>query len=98
MCATFRANENDDTLVAMIAPSVANADETLVDGSASLPWSGCIGLGVCWLRQLNNQQRYTDGVRLEFSEPGEPSVIRPCIFIGLLDVPKFVLDRLKLRL
>ena len=69
---TFRANKDDDTLVATVGPLVATVDETLVDVSASLPWSACIGLGARWLWQLTNQQGYPDGVRFEFGEPDNP--------------------------
>ena len=70
--ATFRANKDDDTLVTTIGPLVATLDETLVDVSASPPWSACVGLGARWLWELTNQQGYTDGVRFEFGESGKP--------------------------
>lgn len=70
--ATFRANKDDDTLVATIGPLVATLDESLVDVSASSPWSACLGLKARWLWELTNQQGYTDGVRFEFGEPDKP--------------------------
>ena len=70
--ATFRANKRDDTLVATIGPLVATLDETLVDVSASPPWSACLGLEARRLWELTNQQGYTDGVRFEFGERAKP--------------------------
>jgi hypothetical protein len=52
---------------------VTERDETLIDVGSSAPWSACMGLRVCWAWQLTNQQGYSDGVRLEFSEPGAES-------------------------
>jgi hypothetical protein len=71
--AVFRANPDDDTLFASIGSLIADADETLIDISDSSPWSTCLGVGACWLWHLTKQQGYADGVRLEFSNPGEPS-------------------------
>lgn len=70
-CATFRADADDDTLSANLEPLLPNPDETLIDVGNSAPWSDCSGLGVSWAWQLTNQQGYSDGVRLEFSEPGQ---------------------------
>lgn len=47
--------------------------ETLIESGNSAPWSACMGFGICWAWRLTNQQGYSDGVRLEFSEPGEVS-------------------------
>jgi len=71
--AVFRANPDDDTLIASIGSLTADADETLVDISDSSPWATCLGAGACWLWQLTNQQGYADGVRLEFGNPDEQS-------------------------
>jgi Family of unknown function (DUF6334) len=68
--AVFRANPDDDTLIASIGSLIADADETLVDISDSSLWATCLGAGACWLWQLTNQQGYAD-VRLEFGNPGE---------------------------
>jgi hypothetical protein len=69
----FRANSDDDTLIASIGSLTPDADETLVDISDSSPWVTCLGAGACWLWQLTNQQGYADGVRLEFGNPDEQS-------------------------
>jgi len=70
---TFRAVADDDTLAASLGPLDPESGETLIEVGRAAPWSGCVGAGVCWAWQLTNQQGYTDGVRLEFSEPGGPS-------------------------
>ena len=66
----FRAVADDDTLVASFGPLVPEPKEQLIEAATSAPWPTCIGLGVCWAWRLTNQQGYSDGVRLEFSEPG----------------------------
>src|SRR5947199_6340246 len=71
--AVFRAVADDDTLAASIGTLEPESDERLIEAGNSEPWSECIGLGVCWAWRLTNQQGYSDGVRLEFSEPGEVS-------------------------
>ena len=71
--AVFRANPDDDTLIASIGSLTPDADETLVDVSDSLPWATCLGAGACGLWQLTNQQGYAEGVRFEFGNPDEPS-------------------------
>lgn len=71
--AVFRANSNDDTLMASIGPLTQEADETLLDISDSSPWCTCLGAGACWLWQLTNQQGEADGVMLEFGNPNEQS-------------------------
>src|SRR4051812_35376877 len=73
LAAVFRAVPDDDTLVAGTGPLVPTADEAVTQAGHSLPWSTCMGLGVCWAWSWTNQQGYTDGVRLEFSEPGKAS-------------------------
>ncbi len=62
-----------DTLAVNLGTLKQDPDETLVEAGSSSPWSECIGLGICWAWQLTNQQGYSDGARLEFSEPGEES-------------------------
>jgi hypothetical protein len=69
----FRAVSDDDTLAASVGALAAEPEEEIADLSTQRPWSACRGLGVCWGWQLTNQQGYTDGVRLEFSAPGEAS-------------------------
>jgi hypothetical protein len=71
--AVFRAVPDDDTLAAWPEPLVPEPDEVLVEAGGREPWAACIGLGVTWAWRLTNQQGYTDGVRLEFSMPGEES-------------------------
>ena len=74
LAAVFRAVPDDDTLVAGTGPLVPVADETLTQVGHSLPWAACMGLGICWAWSWTNQQGNTDGVRLEFSEPGKASL------------------------
>src|SRR5882724_3402543 len=71
--AVFRAVADDDTLAVTLGRLDPDMDETLIDASNSAPWSACMGWGVCWAWQLTNQQGYSDGVRFEFSKPGELS-------------------------
>jgi len=71
--AIFRAVPEDDTLAATLGPLTTELGETLVEAGGSAPWSACIGLNICWAWRLTNQQGYTDGVRLEFSESGGAS-------------------------
>lgn len=71
--AVFRAVAEDDTLAASFGPLEPEPGEMRVEVGRSAPWSGCLGAGVCWGWELTNQQGYTDGVRLEFREPGGPS-------------------------
>lgn len=73
LAVVFRAVPDDDTLAASVGMLAAGPDEEVIDLCGELPWSACLGLGVCWGWRLTNQQGYTDGVRLEFSEPGKPS-------------------------
>jgi hypothetical protein len=73
LSAVFRAVPDDDTLAVSLGPLEPDPDETLIEVVNSTPWSACIGLGICWAWRLTNQQGYSDGVRLEFSEPGEES-------------------------
>jgi Family of unknown function (DUF6334) len=72
LTATFRAVGADDTLAAEIGGSDPGPDEEVANVSGSAPWAGCVGLGIHWGWRLTNQQGYTDGVRLEFGEPGGP--------------------------
>ena len=69
--AVFRAIADDDTLAVSLSTLEPAPDETLVEAGNSAPWAECLGLGICWAWRLTNQQGYTDGSRLEFSEPGE---------------------------
>jgi hypothetical protein len=71
--AVFRAVSDDDTLALSLGPLLPSPEETVVAASGSHPWSECAGLGVRWAWRLTNQQGYSDGVRLEFSEPGQVS-------------------------
>lgn len=73
LTAVFRADPDDDTLAASVDPVAAGPGEVVTDLCGVAPWPGCLGLGVCWAWRLTNQHGYTDGVRLEFSEPGGPS-------------------------
>ena len=73
ICAVFRAEPDYDTLAVTIDRLKPGADETLIDASNSEPWATCVGFGIRWAWQLTNQQGYSDGVRLEFSKPGESS-------------------------
>ncbi len=67
----FRADPDDDTLAVSEGPLVPKADETRFCADHIHPWDSCRGLRICWAWSLTNQQGYTDGVRLEFSEPGQ---------------------------
>lgn len=69
----FRAISDDDTLAASVGPLVAAPTEITEEAGGELPWTDCVGLGVCWGWRLTNQQGYIDGVRLEFSAEGESS-------------------------
>jgi hypothetical protein len=71
--AVFRAVADDDTLAASLGQIESEAYETLVEVSDSELWLNYVGYGICWAWQLTNQQGYSDGVRLEFSEPGKES-------------------------
>jgi hypothetical protein len=71
--ASFRAVPEDDTLAATIGGLNLEVGETLIDASGSSLWSGYLGLNLGWAWQLTNHQRYLDGVRFEFSKPGESS-------------------------
>jgi hypothetical protein len=73
LSAVFRAVPDDDTLAVTIEHLKPDAEETLIDATNSAPWSACVGYGICWAWRLTNQQGYSDGVRLEFSKPGETS-------------------------
>jgi uncharacterized protein DUF6334 len=69
----FRAVADDDTLAVSLGELKSEPYETLVEVSESEEWLNCVDCGICWAWQLTNQQGYSDGVRLEFSEPGEGS-------------------------
>jgi hypothetical protein len=69
--AVFRAVADDDTLSASLGPLIPTPDETLIEAGGFAPWSGCVGLSICWAWRLTNHQGYTDGVRLEFGERGQ---------------------------
>jgi hypothetical protein len=71
--AIFRAVPDDDTLAVSLGLLVPEASETLIDASSAVPWSDCVGFSICWAWRLTNQQGYSDGVRLEFSESGKES-------------------------
>lgn len=64
---------DDDTLAVNSGEFESTPDEILVEVSDSNPWSKCLGSGLAWAWELTNQQGYSDGLRLEFEEPGEPS-------------------------
>jgi hypothetical protein len=70
LAVAFRAVAEDDTLAANIGSLQAEAGEVIVPATTVSPWSCCLGYEICWGWQLTNQQGYTDGVRLEFVEPG----------------------------
>jgi Family of unknown function (DUF6334) len=73
LSAVLRAVPDDDTLAVSLGLLAPEPGETLIDAAASGPWPACMGLGVCWAWCLTNQQGYSDGLRLEFSEPGRVS-------------------------
>jgi len=73
LSAIFRAVPDDDTLAVSLGSLVPDPDEALIDASHSAPWSAFGGFSVCSAWRLTNQQGYSDGVRLEFSEPGKVS-------------------------
>jgi hypothetical protein len=69
--ATFRAVADDDTLTVNLEALELESDELLIDVSKSESWSQCLGSRTSWLWRLTNQQGYDDGVRIEFTKPGE---------------------------
>ena len=69
--AVFRAVAHDDTLAASLGPLIPTPDDMLIEAGGSAPWSGCVGLSICWGWQMTNHQGYADGVRLEFGERGQ---------------------------
>jgi hypothetical protein len=71
LSAVFRAVPDDDSLAASLEPLVPEPSETLIDASQSAPWSACVGFTIYWAWRLTNQQGYSDGVRLQFSERGK---------------------------
>jgi hypothetical protein len=73
LSAVLRAVPDDDTLAVSLGMLVPEPHETLFEAADSGPWPVCMGLGICWAWCLTNQQGYSDGVRLEFSEPGVAS-------------------------
>ena len=73
LTAVFRAVSDDDTLSAAVEDLLAEPDETLADASGLRPWASCIGRTPAWAWRMTNQQGYTDGVRFEFGEVGQPA-------------------------
>jgi uncharacterized protein DUF6334 len=73
LTAVLRAVPDDDSLEASLGLLAPEPHETLFEATDSGPWPACMGLGICWAWCLTNQQGYSDGVRLEFSEPGVAS-------------------------
>ena len=71
--AIFRAVPDDDALAVSLGTLVPEPSETLIDTSSAVPWLACVGFSICWAWRLTNQQGYSDGVRLEFSERGKES-------------------------
>jgi len=74
LTAALRAVPDDDTLAVSLGTLEQRPGETLIEASDYGPWSACIGLSICWAWCLTNQQGYSDGVRLEFSERGGVSI------------------------
>jgi hypothetical protein len=74
LTAVLRAVPDDDTLDVSLSKLTPRPEEMLRDATGSGPWSSCIGFGICWAWCLTNQQGYSDGVRLEFSERGGASI------------------------
>ena len=70
----FRAMPDDDTLGLTLGRLESEPHETLVDVGTFDLWAQCLGLKIHWAWQMTNQQGYSDGVRLEFGEPGGKSV------------------------
>jgi hypothetical protein len=73
ICAVFRAMPDDDSLAVTVGRLEPEPHETLIDATHFAPWAACVDYGICWAWRLTNQQGYSDGVRLEFSKPGEKS-------------------------
>lgn len=73
LAAVFRAGPGDNTLVAFTGPLVPAAEESLTQVGHLPPWSACVGRGVRGAWSWTNQRWYTDGVRLEFGDPGKAS-------------------------
>lgn len=74
LTAVLRAVPDDDTLAVSLGMLAPRPGEALIDASDYGPWPACIGLSICWAWCLTNQQGYSDGVRLEFSERGGVSI------------------------
>jgi hypothetical protein len=70
LTAVFEAKSDYDTLELSIGPIEIDEEEEIVPVSESDPWAKLIGGKVLWGWQFTNHQGYTDGVRLEFIEPG----------------------------
>ncbi|HEV3439361.1 MAG TPA: DUF6334 family protein [Gemmata sp.] len=70
LIAVFKALSEYDTLELTIGPFEVDEEEKIVSASASHPWVNVIGGKVFWGWQLTDQQGYSDGVQLEFTEPG----------------------------
>lgn len=83
---TFRAVAEDDTLDCVEGELVAMPEEVTADASESPPWRACLGLTPAWIWQMTNQQGYTDGVRLEFGEPGRSGTVELLVIASAIRV------------
>ena len=95
LSAVFRAVSDDDTLVVRLELFVTEPGETIIVIEDGAPWSVCLGFGICWAWRLTNHQGYTDGVRLEFSDPGKlpPVVIELIVVASAIEVFLVARDR-----
>lgn len=86
--AGFRAVADDDTLTVNLGDPIPEKEETVIEKGNSPPWSDCLGMEICWAWRMTNHQGYSDGVRLEFGEPGEVSraVVELLVFASAIHV------------
>ena len=61
---SFSAVADDDT-IAVSSGSYSDPSRQTINA----PWTSCIGKPLQWTWLMTNQQGYTDGARLEFTDP-----------------------------
>ena len=61
---SFSAVADDDTIAVSSGSYSGPSRQTI-----NAPWTSCIGKPLQWTWLMTNQQGYTDGARLEFTDP-----------------------------